>query len=141
MSSVIEVPVSHLNEYPALSKLLVDFAGSSRHILFYAPMGGGKTTFIRDLCTVLGSGDSFGSPTYSIVNEYKAGENKLFHFDLYRVKDLRELHDIGLEDYLASGNWCFFEWPELVESLVDQKCVRVEMQPDGDNRYIRITKS
>lgn len=140
MSSVIEIPVDNLNELPGLSKLLVDFAGEARHFLLYGPMGAGKTTFIKELCLVLGSSDNFGSPTYSIVNEYKAGSGKIYHFDLFRLKTAEELMDIGIEEYLSSGNYCFFEWPEKVESLVDKGHLRIDIEPDGNNRYIRITK-
>lgn len=141
MSSVVEIPVDHLNEYPALSRLLVDLAGDARHVLFYGPMGAGKTTFIKDLCAVLGGADNFSSPTYSIVNEYKSEAGPLYHFDLYRLKDRNELLDIGVEDYLSSGNWCFFEWPELVEDLVDKAYVKVQIENAENNRFIRISKS
>lgn len=140
MNSVAELPDTHLNEYPDVSRLLIDLAGSSRHVLFYGPMGSGKTTFIKDLCVVLGSNDNLSSPSYSIVNEYLCNGNKIYHFDLYRVKDVQELMDIGIEDYLASGSWCLFEWPQLVENLVDSNFVRVDLEPNGAGRYVRITK-
>lgn len=140
MNSVIEIPVDDLNELPGLSKLLIDFAGGTKHFLFYGPMGSGKTTFIKEICIALGSSDNFNSPTYSIVNEYNTVSGKIYHFDLYRLKTADELMDIGIEEYLSSGNYCFFEWPEKVESLVDKSHIRIDIEPAGNNRYIRITK-
>ena len=140
MNSVIEIPINNLNELPALAKLLIEFAGDLRHFLFYGPLGAGKTTLIKEVCSVLECEDNYSSPTYSIINEYHYPAGKIFHFDLYRLKNMVELMDLGIEDYLGSGSYCFFEWPQNVETLVNKNHLKIEIEPDGNNRYIRITK-
>lgn len=140
MTPAIELPVHDLNELPVLAKFLLNFAGDVRHFLFHAPMGAGKTTFIKEICRQLGSEDHFSSPSYAIVNEYASENGKLLHFDLYRLKDETELLDLGIEDYLASGNYCFFEWPAHAERFFDKNYVKVELEVDENNRYLRATK-
>lgn len=135
MKDVLDINIKSLEELPQVSKQLFDFFRSKKIILFYAPMGAGKTTLIKELSKILGSRDNFSSPTYGIVNEYIYPKGKIFHFDLYRVKTLEELLDIGLEEYLASGEYCFFEWPELVENLVETG-LKVEIKVDQNIRYL-----
>lgn len=139
MNNVLSINISSVEELQKVSKQLLDFIGNKKHILFYAPMGAGKTTLIKELCKTLGSEDNFSSPTYSIVNEYSYPGGKIFHFDLYRLKSLEELLDIGIEDYLDSNNYCFFEWAELAENLVDTG-VKVEIKVNGNIRYLHATK-
>ncbi len=81
-------------------------------------MGSGKTTFIKELCRSLGSKDNFSSPTYSIVNEYNYPKGKIYHFDLYRLKNSEELHNIGFLDYLDGKSYCFIEWPQMAETFL-----------------------
>jgi len=81
-------------------------------------MGSGKTTLIKALCKELGCRDEASSPTYAIVNEYH-GEQLIYHFDLYRLKDEEELMDIGFSDYIESGAYCLIEWPELALPFLD----------------------
>lgn len=140
MNSVIEVPLDHLNELPALAKLLLDFARETKVFLVYGPMGAGKTTFIKEICTRLGSTDNYSSPTYSLVNEYRFPAGKIYHLDLYRIGSTEELLDAGIEEYLASGNYCFVEWPQKAEALAGEKTVKVELEMNGNNRYLRLTK-
>lgn len=93
---------------------------------FYAEMGSGKTTLIKKIGMELGVMDEMSSPTFSIVNEYeteKAGT--VYHFDFYRLKDLTEAIDIGVEDYFYSGNLCLIEWPELVEPLLPEPNLKI----------------
>lgn len=140
MASVVELPINNVNELSAVAKFLLEFAGDTKQFAFYAPMGAGKTTFIKVLCKSLGINDQLSSPTYSIVNEYHYDKGKAFHFDLYRLKGISELLDIGIEEYLDSGSYCFFEWPELVEEFLDQKHLKIEIEMEGNNRYLRATK-
>lgn len=101
---------------------------SARIFAFYGEMGAGKTTFIKAICRVIGVTDVVLSPTFSIINEYKteAGES-LFHFDFYRINKISEVYDLGYEDYLYSGSYCFIEWPELIGELLPEEAVRVHI--------------
>jgi len=108
---------------------------------FDGKMGAGKTTFIKKLCEEIGTEDIVNSPTFSIVNVYEVGKEKkeVYHFDCYRLKDIREAQDFGAEEYLYSGNYCFVEWPEMIEPLLPEDTVWVEIEelPSGD-RQLRI---
>lgn len=73
-------------------------------------MGAGKTTFIACLLGMMGSDDAISSPTYSLVNEYHTLQGKVYHFDLYRLKDYRELEELGFEEYLDDDALCVIEW-------------------------------
>lgn len=84
-------------------------------LLLKGNLGAGKTTFSQFLVKNLGSSDEVSSPTYSIVNEYETPKGKIFHFDLYRMNDLEEIYDIGIEEYLDSGFLSIIEWPEVYE--------------------------
>ena len=88
-------------------------------ILFNGVMGVGKTTLIKALSKELGVNESISSPTFSIVNEYHAEFDLIiYHFDMYRLKSEIEALDMGIEDYLYSGNWCFIEWAEKIANLI-----------------------
>lgn len=101
---------------------------------FYGKMGAGKTTFIQAICRELGSADNITSPTFAIVNEYSARNNKLiYHFDFYRIKDISEAFDLGYEDYFYSDNYCFIEWPERIEQLLPENVIRIEIIAGSDN--------
>jgi tRNA threonylcarbamoyladenosine biosynthesis protein TsaE len=140
MKSAFELPINHLNELPGIAKFILNFAGESRHLLFYAPMGAGKTTLIKELCKALGSEDRFSSPTYAIANEYIFEKGKIFHFDLYRLNSEAELLNLGIEEYLDANNYCFFEWPEKAEAFVSNNYVKIEIEVHKNNRYLRATK-
>jgi tRNA threonylcarbamoyladenosine biosynthesis protein TsaE len=88
-------------------------------ILFHGNMGVGKTTLIKALATELGVFKATSSPTFSLVNEYQANDNQLvYHFDVYRLNSETEAMDMGIEDYLYSGHWCFIEWAEKIPNLI-----------------------
>ncbi|WP_317164689.1 tRNA (adenosine(37)-N6)-threonylcarbamoyltransferase complex ATPase subunit type 1 TsaE [Flavobacterium hydrocarbonoxydans] len=103
-------------------------------ILFNGEMGAGKTTLIKQLCKSLGVQDATSSPTFSLVNEYFAANNQIvYHFDFYRLNRENEALDMGVDDYLYSGNWCFIEWPEKIASLIPEEhsVVTIELMADG----------
>src|SRR5690606_31327712 len=114
--------------------------GENRVFAFYGSMGAGKTTFIKALCEELGVTETVGSPTFAIINEYKGREGMpIFHFDFYRINKLEEVFDFGYEDYFYSGNLCFIEWPELVESVLPDNTVRLLIEEHENGT--RIIKS
>lgn len=103
---------------------------------FTGEMGAGKTTFINALCRALGvEDDPTGSPTFAIVNEYRSDTTAelIYHFDLYRIENLEQAFDIGIEDYLDSGALCFIEWPDRIDDILPDDTVRVKIDvlPDG----------
>ena len=100
-------------------------------------LGAGKTTFTQYLLKSLGSKDEVNSPTYSIVNEYHTPKGKIFHFDLYRLKNLDEVYDIGIEEYLESAYLSIIEWPEIyAEDLADFPHHEMCIENNGLNREI-----
>lgn len=109
-------------------------------IAFYAPMGAGKTTFTRAICTVLGvNSDAVSSPTFALVNEYRLpSAEPIFHFDFYRINRKEEALDIGLYDYLDSGHICLMEWPENICDLLPEETliVKISVQDDGSRVII-----
>ncbi|WP_026897311.1 tRNA (adenosine(37)-N6)-threonylcarbamoyltransferase complex ATPase subunit type 1 TsaE [Daejeonella oryzae] len=111
----------------AASRLL-KVAGDHKIFLFFGDMGAGKTTLIKALCHQLGVTDSVSSPTYSLVNEYPLSKGLIYHFDFYRIKSQEEAFDIGFEEYLYSGNYCFIEWPEQVKDLWPDSFVKVTIE-------------
>ncbi|GAA4318140.1 tRNA (adenosine(37)-N6)-threonylcarbamoyltransferase complex ATPase subunit type 1 TsaE [Flaviaesturariibacter amylovorans] len=121
---------------------LPDFAGrfwkahaGSTVFAFHGPMGAGKTTLISALCAARGVPGAASSPTFSIINEYAdAGGGRLYHMDLYRLRDLEEIVGAGVEDCLLSGATCLVEWPEKAPELFDEQTVQVFVEPLGDGR-------
>lgn len=110
-----------------------------RVLAFDGQMGAGKTTFIKKLCEEMGTPDVVNSPTFAIVNVYDVEQpyrGEVYHFDCYRLKDIREAMDFGAEEYLYSGNYCFIEWPEMIAPILpdDTVWVKIELLADGDRR-------
>jgi tRNA threonylcarbamoyladenosine biosynthesis protein TsaE len=108
-----------LEDLGSVAHKLVPLLDGYKICLVRGEMGAGKTTLIKKICEALGVEDTMSSPTFSIVNEYNTTKNEvIFHFDLYRIQTEVEARDIGAEEYLYSGNKCFIEWPEKIESLL-----------------------
>ena len=111
--------------------------GKGSCLAFYAPMGAGKTTFIKALCEELGVEDVITSPTFAIINEYTDGAGEpIYHFDFYRIKKLEEVYDMGCDDYFYSGSYCFMEWPELIEEALPDDVLRITITPQDDGSRI-----
>ncbi|WP_436414474.1 tRNA (adenosine(37)-N6)-threonylcarbamoyltransferase complex ATPase subunit type 1 TsaE [Petrimonas sp.] len=122
----MQLKINNLFEINIVAKQFIDRIGNEKVFAFYGSMGAGKTTFIKAVCEELGVQETVSSPTFAIINEYKDGEgNSIYHFDFYRIHKLEEAFDFGYEDYFYSGNLCFIEWPELVESLLPENTVKV----------------
>lgn len=105
----------------------------TKTILLYGDMGVGKTTLIKNLVKELGSHDEVSSPTFSIVNEYELKNDKIFHFDLYRIKNLEEAYNFGIEDYLDSNHWILIEWPDVVKPILDNDFDMIHLELNSEN--------
>ena len=142
--------VKSLSELPLAAKRILEFAesklpplgraGVGRIFCFYGELGAGKTTLIKIICKELGGKDTGSSPTYGLINEYETMSGKpIYHFDLFRIKDKNEAFDFGIEEYLDSGNYCFIEWPEKIESLLPAEHINVKIEVIDGERKISIS--
>lgn len=122
----------NLSELPNAAKWLLENI-SGKTLLFYGEMGVGKTTLIKELAKQLGFSGLVSSPTFSLVNEYENGREKLYHFDFYRIEDENEALDIGVEEYLYSGHWNFIEWPDKIKNLIPENSVYICLSKNSDN--------
>ncbi len=129
--------INNESELPKAARFLLENCKDKKIIAFYGSMGAGKTTFIKAICKELGVEGNISSPTYSLVNEYK-GKTPIYHFDFYRIKDIREAYDLGYENYFFSGNYCFIEWPEKIEQLLPEDCVRIKLEVKDESRILSI---
>jgi len=113
----------------------------SKILLFYGEMGAGKTTLIKEICSLLDIEDKISSPTFSLVNEYKSRQGEsVYHFDFYRIEDEEEAMDIGFEEYIDSGKWCLIEWPQNIENLLPLKSSAIQIQIlENGNRSLTIS--
>lgn len=107
-------------------------------VLFNAQMGAGKTTLIKEISKQLGVEDMTSSPTFSIVNEYHStlSNDRVYHFDLYRLNEEEEAYDMGMDEYLDSNHWCFIEWPEKTPNIIpdDHATIEIEILENGDRK-------
>ena len=120
--------------------------GTATVFAFHGPMGAGKTTFIHSLCDELGVKDVVGSPTFSIINEYRypvANQlTPLYHMDLYRLRDEEEAQRTGVEDALYSGHICLVEWPEKAPGIFPDDTIHIYIDPvDTHTRRLRIANN
>jgi tRNA threonylcarbamoyladenosine biosynthesis protein TsaE len=137
---MFKAEISSLDEINHIADKFLEAHPADRIFAFYGQMGAGKTTFIKALCEQLHVIDYVTSPTFALVNEYQTADSRLvFHLDFYRIKSIQEAFDIGYEDYFSSGDYCFIEWPELIETLLPPLTVKVSIR-EAENK-IRIIES
>ncbi|MFA8299672.1 MAG: tRNA (adenosine(37)-N6)-threonylcarbamoyltransferase complex ATPase subunit type 1 TsaE [Hyphomicrobiales bacterium] len=138
-----EIIVKDISELNNAAKILLSEFPEERVFAFFGEMGAGKTTFIKSICEEIQVEDIVNSPTFAIINEYyTVNQDSVYHFDFYRMKKQEEAFDIGFEDYLYSGNYCFIEWSEKVEDLLPDNIIIVKITENKINhsRTISIEK-
>lgn len=133
----MKIEINSIEELPEVARKLLETFPEERFYAFFGSMGVGKTTLIKEICRQLGVMQNVCSPTFAIVNEYCDGEGEpVYHFDFYRLKNLAEAYDIGYEEYFYSGNWCFTEWTEKIESLLPDHYLRIDIsEHDGKRSF------
>lgn len=135
----MEIKINGLENIASAAKAFIEAMGARRIFAFNGAMGAGKTTFIAEVCRQLGADDDSGSPTFSIVNEYRAADGSpIYHFDFYRLDSPAEALDMGAEDYFYSGHLCLIEWPDRIGNLLPEEAVEVDLlvMPNG-SRLLR----
>lgn len=122
-----------LSQIEAVAKQILE-QNPNKVILFHGEMGIGKTTLIKALANELGVKETTSSPTFSLVNEYQTTNNQtVYHFDFYRLNNETEALDMGADEYLYSGNWCFIEWAEKIPNLIPEShsTISISLLSDG----------
>jgi tRNA threonylcarbamoyladenosine biosynthesis protein TsaE len=138
------IPIADIRSISDAAGQFVKQMGDATVFAFKGKMGAGKTTFIKAVCEELGVSDVINSPTFAIVNEYRSDTTAelIYHFDFYRIQDIREAYNMGAEDYFNSGALCFIEWPEKIESLLPEDAVFVDIEEQEDgSRTVAFTVS
>ncbi len=129
----MNIKIESINSINECARVFISQMGANKIFLFNGNMGVGKTTFIKSICKELGIKDTVNSPTFSIINEYKTNDNIIiYHFDCYRINKIEDALEIGIEEYLESGNICFIEWAENIASLLPDNFVTIQIEENED---------
>ncbi len=119
-----------------------DFAKKIAPLLRYklvfleGELGSGKTTLIKQICRELGFKDQVSSPTFPLLNIYKNNEKNIYHADLYRLKNIEEINELGFYEIMENNNWFFVEWPELLYGSIDFPYTKIKIKNVDDIKRI-----
>jgi tRNA threonylcarbamoyladenosine biosynthesis protein TsaE len=125
-----EIIIENIDCLPSSAAKFINYMNGKKIFAFEGNMGAGKTTFIKAICKELGVKDDVNSPTFSIINEYRSSitDELIYHFDFYRINNIDEAQNIGVEDYFYSDALCFIEWPEKAKKLLPDNAVFVNIK-------------
>ena len=138
----MEIIIKSEAELESVVEKLLEFANGRKKFFLKGNLGAGKTTLVKTFCKKQGVVDNVSSPTYSLINEYSfqknEKENFIFHIDLYRLKDIDEALNIGIEDYLYNDDFCFIEWAEVIYPIAPEDVVSIEIEtmPDSSRKIL-----
>lgn len=132
---MITAPLT-LADLPAAAQQLLAAFPDRRVFAFHGELGAGKTTFIKALCLALGVQDAMSSPSFAVVNTYDSPAGPVHHYDLYRLRSAAEAFDVGLEEDVWSGAYCFIEWPEKAAEVLPEDVVEVFIRVEGTLRVV-----
>lgn len=124
----MEYIIKNEKELIPIATKLIELSKQQKIITFTGDLGAGKTTLIKEICRQLQVTDTVSSPTFGLVNIYRAISNsEIYHFDCYRINDISEVYEVGFEEYIDSGNLCLIEWPQVIEPLLPKKKIAVSI--------------
>ena len=137
-----QIQCDHISEIPIIAEKIIALCKDNKVWVFQGEMGAGKTTLIKAICEKLGIVDAVSSPTFSIVNEYTDEEgDSIYHFDFYRLKYPMEAFDMGVEEYFASGSYCFVEWAERIPMFLPDEFALISIESESDEKRIIAIKT
>lgn len=122
----------------AFGASLANVSRGTTVIFLEGDLGAGKTTLARGFLRGLGYQDKVKSPTYTIVEPYEIAEQKLYHFDFYRLQGIQELEYIGVQDYFVPGAIVLAEWPERGAGLLHEPDLSCYIVSQANGRDIRL---
>ena len=138
----MEIYCRTIQELPEVTKEIISYGKKYTVWVLKGDLGAGKTTFIQEVAKQMNVLDNISSPSYALINEYLAptGE-RVYHFDLFRIKTISEVFDLGFDEYIDSGSLCFIEWPEIAESLLPERYLEISiLNPEEELRVFNINK-
>ena len=106
-------------------------------VILTGDLGSGKTKFTEGFLSYFGLENEISSPTFTIVNEYENSNNKIYHFDVYRLEDVDEFYAIGGEEYFENGI-CIIEWGEIIREALPENYIEIKFNREPDNDNLRI---
>lgn len=119
---------SNLQDMKNVSQEILNSFSDNRIFFLKGNLGAGKTTLIQYFCENIGVTEQVVSPSFALVNIYKSPKGDIYHLDLYRLKKQEEAVDLGIEDYLYSGNYVFIEWPEIISDIYYSDLIEINIQ-------------
>ena len=133
------IEIDSLSDLPRVAEAVVEALEGRTVVLLRGGMGAGKTTLVSRIAALLGAEDAVTSPTFALVNQYEGTEQRIYHFDFYRIDNIEEVFDLGYEEYFYSGDLCLVEWPEKIEPLIPDDAMEVRITAgDGEERIFEI---
>lgn len=133
-----QLNINNLNDLEKITNNILSNC-SLRKIAIDGTLGVGKTTLVKNFCKNLGVIDHVSSPTFPIINEYSTKSNeKIYHFDFYRLNSFQEAIEIGTDLYLDTDSYCFIEWPELILPLLNKDVLFLSIKIEKQNRVLTI---
>ena len=133
------IEIDSLSDLPRVAEAVVEALDGRTVVLLSGGMGAGKTTLVSRIAALLGAEDAVTSPTFALVNQYEGTEQRIYHFDFYRIDNIEEVFDLGYEEYFYSGDLCLVEWPEKIEPLIPDDAMVVRITAgDGEERIFEI---
>ena len=123
----------HLDEIHDASDFIIKNL-VSKTILFDGDLGSGKTTLIKSIIIKIGSKDNIISPTFPIVNIYQSNNEKIYHADLYRIDNIKDLNEIGFFDIINEKTWVFIEWPKKIIEHLEYPYSYIKIKVDDSKK-------
>ena len=127
-----------LSDNQKIAKKILNLYENDRLFAFFGYLGAGKTTLIKAFCEILGVREAVSSPTFTLIHEYLADHESVYHFDFYRLKREEEAQELGIEEYFDSGSYCFVEWPEKIGEFLPNEHVQILLSQDDTKRIIEV---
>ena len=126
--------LNSLDQYQDAVKYIIGLLEDYTIFLLEGNLGVGKTTFVQQICKKLGTKDIITSPTFSLINPYITDAGQVFHMDMYRLEQMEEAIDFGIEEYLWDDHICFIEWPKLIEPILPESFVKIKIELQEDQK-------